>query len=122
MRVIIAGSRSLVGRPYLVAKAVDRSKFEVTEVVSGNAHGIDRLGELWGNLNGIPVCRFIADWSSFGKAAGIKRNIQMGKYADALIAIWDGKSNGTKHMIEHMKAIGKPTKVFKVNIHAKKSD
>ena len=27
-------------------------------------------------------------------------NKQMADYADALVAIWDGKSRGTKHMID----------------------
>jgi hypothetical protein len=123
LKVIIAGSRSLNDRPYLIGKAIELSKFvDITEVVSGNAIGIDRLGEEWAKLNGKKVCRFIADWTSYGKAAGIKRNIQMAKYADALLAIWDGSSKGTKHMIEHMRAIGKPVKVVKVNVHAKKTD
>ena len=42
---------------------------------------------------------FLADWDQFGKSAGYKRNIQMAEHADALIAIWDGKSKGTMHMI-----------------------
>ena len=36
----------------------------------------------------------------FGKSAGFRRNEQMAEFADALIAFWDGKSHGTKHMID----------------------
>lgn len=39
----------------------------------------------------------------------------MAGYADALIAIWDGKSRGTAHMIETMKKLGKPTFVFRLD-------
>ena len=44
--------------------------------------------------------RFPADWDKYGKAAGYKRNGEMARNADALIAFWDGKSRGTKHMID----------------------
>lgn len=36
----------------------------------------------------------------FGRGAGFKRNVRMAKYADALVAFWNGKSPGTKHMIQ----------------------
>ena len=45
---------------------------------------------------------FLANWNKFGKSAGFRRNEQMAEVADALIDFWDGKSNGTKHMIEIM--------------------
>ena len=99
MRVIIAGSRS-IDDPIDIRQAVRQSGFIVSEVVSGGARGADRLGEYWAEENGVPCQRFPADWETFGKPAGIIRNVAMAKYADALIAIWDGRSNGTKHMID----------------------
>ena len=98
MKVIIAGSREITS--YVVVQlAVAGSGFDITEVVSGTARGVDQLGELWAFENDIPVKRFPADWKKYGKSAGYKRNQQMAEYADALIAIWDGKSAGTGHMI-----------------------
>ena len=44
--------------------------------------------------------KFIPNWQFYGKAAGEKRNIEMAKHANGLIAFWDGKSKGTKNMIE----------------------
>ena len=35
-----------------------------------------------------------------GRKAGPIRNNEMADKADALIAIWDGQSRGTKHMID----------------------
>lgn len=46
MRTIIAGSRSITDYA-LIQKAVSESGFEITEVVSGGAIGVDRLGERW---------------------------------------------------------------------------
>ena len=39
----------------------------------------------------------------------------MAKYADALIAFWDNKSKGTKHMIELAKRYGLKVKVVIFN-------
>ena len=82
----------------------------ITEVVSGGARGVDQLGERWARDNGCQVKRFLPNWSRDGKAAGHIRNRQMGDYADALVAIWDGKSRGTAGMIEY--ARGRGLKVF----------
>ena len=46
--------------------------------------------------------------------AGMERNIEMAKYADALLAVWDGTSNGTFHMIHEMRARNKPVYVLTV--------
>lgn len=80
----------------------------ITEVVSGGARGIDQAGEWWAATKGIPVKVFCADWAVLGKGAGMHRNVEMAKYADCLVAIWDGKSSGTKHMIETMHGMKKP--------------
>lgn len=99
MRVIVAGSRGIT-RLVVVAKAINDSRFEVTEIVSGCARGVDRLGEQWARANKIPIRRFPADWDKYGRSAGFRRNTEMAIYADALVAIWDGQSRGTKHMIQ----------------------
>lgn len=98
MKVIIAGSRS-VWKFSDVAQAIRNSTFKITEVVSGNARGVDRLGEHWAHIHEVPLKIFPADWEKHGKGAGFIRNRQMAEYADALIAIWDGKSPGTANMI-----------------------
>ena len=99
MKVIIAGSRTV--RQYrLVKEAILESEFDITEVVSGHAQGVDVLGELWAQENSILVSQFIPDWENLGKRAGFERNFDMAVYADALIAISMNWSKGTANMIE----------------------
>lgn len=105
MKVIIAGSRTITDYD-LVVKAVIESGFTITEVVCGLAKGPDTLGEQYAIENNIPIAYFPADWSGKGRVAGALRNKQMGDYSDAVIAIWDGKSSGTKHMIDYAKKKG----------------
>lgn len=87
----------------------------LTEIVSGGARGVDRLGERWAKRQGISLRKFTADWAEYGKKAGILRNITMAEYADALIAFWDGRSRGTKHMISEAKRRGMPYWIVSVN-------
>lgn len=113
MRVIIAGSRDNTTQHDVDSAAAD-CPWDVQEVVSGHARGADIYGEWWAFKNRIKCKKFLPDWDKFGKGAGFRRNEEMADYADALIAVWDGKSKGTKHMIETMEARGKPVFVYKV--------
>ena len=109
MKVIIAGTRTITSA-IVVDMAIRESLFEITEVVSGTATGPDQLGEAWAVARGIPVKQFPADWEQHGLRAGFIRNVAMADYADALIAIWDGQSKGTEHMIKT--ALKKGLKVY----------
>lgn len=122
MKVIIAGSRGIgitdtgkQSRDFSIIKeVVEKSKFEITELVSGGARGVDTLGEYYANANDIPIKQFLPDWEKKKAAAGMIRNAEMAKYADALIAIWDGESRGTKNMIEVAERKGLKVFVWKI--------
>jgi len=102
VKLIIAGSREFTDYKLLTEtlKAEGFSTDTVDTVVSGCAHGADKLGEKWAVAQGIPIARFPADWDSHGKRAGYVRNSEMAEYADACIVFWNGTSKGTKHMID----------------------
>lgn len=112
MKVIIAGSRDLSLSAHRLTQIINLADFSPTEIVSGTARGIDRSGEAWARTVGISIKEFPADWDKYGNMAGPIRNRQMANYADALIAVWDGKSRGTKHMIDTMKKLKKPVFVW----------
>lgn len=133
MKTIICGPRDL--KDYqLVCDAVVASKFEITEVVSGAATGVDTLGEKWAAEHAIPFKQFPARWNAmtqpgciektnqWGKPynanAGFYRNEEMAKYAEACIAVQDGNDTpGTGHMIKTAEAAG-----IKIYVHKKKKD
>lgn len=105
MKVIIAGSRFITDYDLLL-ETIKEADFDITEVVCGAANGVDSMGERYAKENNIKLSYFYADWKTLGKAAGIKRNEVMAGYSDGLIALWDGKSPGTKHMISYAKKKG----------------
>lgn len=119
MKIIIAGGRDF--NDYLL---LEESMYEFLselyphtwnkidfEIVSGGAKGADSLGEKFAEEYCYKVKRFIPDWKGLGKKAGIIRNHEMGDYADALVAFWDGVSRGTKDMIDYATKKGLIVKV-----------
>jgi len=125
MKVIIAGGRDLFD-PNPILEAIEESGFIITELVCGMASGVDENGRQWAEEKGLHIEEFPAKWDDlshrdaiiksnrYGKKyntkAGIRRNQQMAEFAEALIAIWDGKSAGTRNMIFEAKKRG--LKVF----------
>lgn len=99
MKTIIAGSRT-INDMGLLEQVIKDSGFHISEVVCGGARGVDSLGKKWAEEYGKYCALFLAQWDKFGKRAGYIRNAQMADYADAVIILWDGRSKGTKHMIE----------------------
>jgi hypothetical protein len=115
MKVIVAGSRHITDYQLVsqvITNTINKYDIQITELVSGCAAGVDSLGEQWAIENGIKVEPFESAWddltvpnalirtNKWGKQynarAGFQRNERMAEYGDVLIAIWDGKSNGTK--------------------------
>lgn len=102
MRVIVAGSRGISSLK-LVGEAIKESGFEITTLLSGMARGVDLTACAWADMNGVPIERHYANWvrdGEFDRQAGFSRNWRMAGCAEALVAIWDGRSPGTKHMID----------------------
>lgn len=107
-RVIIAGTRTFDNYS-LLREYADFKLSKITdhiEIVSGGARGADALGERYAREKSYSLRVFPAEWEQYGRKAGVMRNRAMAEYADALLAIWDGHSKGTKNMIEEAKARG----------------
>ena len=113
MRTIIAGSRN-INNYTTVRCAIENSGFTPTVVISGGARGVDKFGEMYAKSRGIKLEIYPANWNKFGKSAGYKRNYQMAQLSDALIAIWNGKSKGTAHMINLAKSKNLKVHVYHV--------
>lgn len=120
MKIIVAGSRDFTDE-YKVHEAFFDALAELgikdghdIEIVSGGATGADRCGEILAKAYGFKLKVFPADWDKYGKRAGALRNIQMGNYADVLVAIRKNGSRGTTHMVNYMLELGKPVFVTEV--------
>jgi len=112
-RTIIAGCRDFEDYDELLS-AIGGLDWEISVVVSGHARGVDKMGERWAKTNGVELKLFPAQWDRYGKSAGFKRNMDMAGSADAILALWDGKSKGTGHMIDIARRHRLTVKVHKI--------
>ena len=111
--MIVAGGRDYSNQN-IVNYYIDRVK-DVCDsrglnlvIVCGMATGADTLGRNYAISNGLEVLEFPANWNRYGKSAGYIRNKEMGDVADSAIVFWDGRSKGSKLMIDIMHELKKP--------------
>lgn len=103
MRVAVIGSRDLS-----IENLGDYLPEEVSEIVSGGARGVDTSARKYAQTHGIKLTEFLPDYEKYGRSAPLKRNIKIIENADLTLAFWDGKSRGTKFVIDNCKKRGVP--------------
>ncbi len=109
MKLAIIGSRALTQidiEPYIPQG--------ITEIVSGGATGIDTLAQNFASKHGLPFTVFLPKYALYGRAAPLKRNEEIARYADAAMAFWDKKSKGTLHTILLFQKSNKPVTVISI--------
>lgn len=107
MRIAVIGSRGLS-----VANLEKYLPSDVTEIVSGAAKGVDTSAREYALAHNLKLTEFLPEYDKFGRSAPLKRNITIIEYADLVLAFWDGKSRGTKFVIDNCKKRNIPVKIF----------
>jgi hypothetical protein len=115
MKVLICGSRYFNDYNRLETILSDISG--ISAIIHGGANGADLLGERYARQNSIPVHRFPAEWSKYGKSAGPIRNRRMLRDGapDLVIAFLAPNSRGTKDMIKVAEKAGIPVKIVEIS-------
>lgn len=90
-------------------------------IVEGCAPGVDTQAFRWASRNKVPVLHYPAPWSHLGRSAGSWRNRAMLKFhaPDRVIAFHDdldGRSRGTRDMVNIAMAANIPTHVISTKI------
>ena len=107
MKIAIIGSRNL--------KVTDFEKYlpeNTSEIVSGGAKGIDSCAKKYALNNNIKITEFLPEYNKYGRIAPLKRNDLIIDYSNMVIAFWDGKTKGTKYVINNCKLKNKPIKIY----------
>ncbi len=110
MKVAIIGSRGI--------KSLNLKNIltpDVTEIISGGAKGVDTIARNYALQNNIKLTEFLPDYDKYDKKAPLIRNITIIENADKVLAFWDGKSRGTKFVIDNCHKRDIPVFVFTVN-------
>ncbi len=119
--VLVAGSRTFKNYELLKTKMDYYLKnYSDVCIVSGGAYGADTLAIVYAKEKGYPYKIFPAQWNTYGKSAGYKRNIEMHKFIAqypkrGCVCFWDGKSKGTQHNFELCKKYNTPLRIVKEN-------
>lgn len=110
MRVAVVGSRQVndeVLKQILLVLPVSTS-----EIISGGADGVDALAAQVAELLEIPLKTFLPDYETYGKRAPLIRNLKIVDYADEVLAFWDGRSHGTRHIVGECIKRQKPVRIY----------
>lgn len=107
MKVAVIGSRDLT-----VFNLEDYLPEGVTEIVSGGARGIDSCARAYANAKGIRLKEFLPQYHKYGKGAPLRRNLEIIEYADLVLAFWDGRSRGTRFVIDACQKKNREIRVF----------
>lgn len=107
MKVAVIGSRGL--------SVTDLGRYlpeNTTEIVSGGAKGVDTSAREYALSHDIKLTEFLPEYTRFGRSAPLKRNITIIEYSDIVLAFWDGKSRGTKFVIDNCRKLGVEVRVY----------
>ena len=107
MKVAVIGSRGLS-----VSDLIRYLPENTTEIVSGGAKGVDTSAREYALSHGIKLTEFLPEYTRFGRSAPLKRNITIIEYSDIVLAFWDGKSRGTKYVIDNCRKLGVEVRVY----------
>ena len=107
MKLAVIGSRGL--KQVIIDDYIPDG---VDEIVSGGAVGVDSLAKDYARRVGIKYTEFLPQYNLYGKAAPLRRNYLIAEYADAAMALWDGRSRGTKYTIQLFRKLGKKVTVI----------
>lgn len=110
---MIVGTRTFNDYGFLKRKAdyyLQNHKAD-TVIVSGGARGTDSLARRYAEEKGYEYHEFPADWNTYGKSAGYRRNEEMHRFIAGhenrgVIAFWDGQSRGTEQNFDLARRYG----------------
>ncbi|MBQ2730104.1 MAG: DUF2493 domain-containing protein [Clostridia bacterium] len=117
MKIAVIGSRSIMLTEKELSVYIPQG---TSEIVTGGAKGVDSIAKSYALSQGIKLTEFLPEYHKYKKVAPLKRNIKIVEYADAVVAIWDGVSKGTKFVIDTCRRINKPLMLYTVDIQKQK--
>jgi len=110
MKVAVIGSRDLT-----IPDLENYLPTDVTEIISGGARGVDTSAKKYAFAHNIKLTEFLPNYKKYGKSAPLKRNITIIENADLVIAFWNGKSHGTKFVIDNCKKKNIPILIYQMD-------
>lgn len=108
MKVAVIGSRKLE-----IQNLGDYLPPQTSEIISGGAKGVDSSARCFAIAQGIPLAEILPEYAKYGRAAPLRRNMEILARADFVLAFWDGESRGTAFVVKQCRRLGKPLRVVR---------
>lgn len=105
MKLAIIGSRGIQNAN--IGELIRLYSLEPTTIISGGARGVDQSAARFAKANGLELLVFRPDYKKHLQGAPIRRNELIAMECDTMLAIWDGQSKGTKHVVQYAQKLGK---------------
>lgn len=109
MKVAVVGSRRL-----WVENLGDYLPEGTEELISGGAQGIDACARSYAKQKGLAITEIFPCYARYSRAAPLRRNEEIVRRADMVLAFWDGESKGTAYTIRYAQKQGKPLTVHRL--------
>lgn len=114
MKIAVIGSRGVINSVMILEKIMQNIPENCSEIVSGNAVGVDTLAKTAAGKLKLKYTGFDPNYIRFGKNAPLIRNVQIVRYADLILAFWDFSSDGTRHAILQCIKDNKPFRIIRI--------
>ena len=112
LKLAIGGSRTI--QQVNIARIIEDNFADPDVIITGGAKGVDSIAEDFARSHGIELVIFRPDYKAHLRGAPIRRNERIVNECSYLLAIWDGKSKGTRYTINYAIKMGKPVHVVRV--------
>ncbi len=118
LKVAVVGSSNFnESNKEALYEVLDKNADKIEMIISGGSNiGADSIGRLYAKDRGLPCLILYPNYypsnGQYDKGASFKRNIEMIKESDVIVAVWDGVSRGTGHFLEMAKKSNKKIKII----------
>lgn len=106
-RILVTGGRNYanVAKVFETLDKLD-AEHTIKLIIHGGAEGADSIADHWASLRWCHCSVYMADWDTYGKAAGPRRNAEMlaNSKPDLVVAFPGGR--GTADMVRRARAAG----------------
>lgn len=110
MRITVVGSRK--GFTYEEVESILSKEISMMDTIeTGGAPGVDTYAKQFADSKGV-YCHVTRPIYPDKRIYYLFRDVEMVAIADRIIAVWDGKSKGTKFTIDYAKARNRDIKVI----------
>jgi hypothetical protein len=114
MKTALLSSRHLTSSEHYAQVKTELEKLGTTELLHGAEGAGKQHAETWALETGNPETGYAPNWKEHGRAAGPIRGKLLVAAADNILALWDGKSQGTANELKEARRQGKRVRLILV--------